>query len=86
MLSRFNFIRLFVTRWTIACQTSLFMGFSRQEYWSWLPCPPLGNFPDPGIEPSFLMSPALAGGFFTTTAYQEQANVSQRILRVWKFC
>ena len=39
------------------------MGFSRQEYWSGLPFPSLGDLPDPGIEP---VSPALAGGFFTT--------------------
>ena len=42
------------------------MGFSRQEYWSWLPFPPLGNLPDPRIEPMSLASPALAGRFFTT--------------------
>ena len=47
------------------------MGFSRQEYWSELPCPPLGDLPDPGIEPTFLMSPALAGGFFTTNTIWE---------------
>ena len=41
------------------------MGFSTQEYWSGLPCPPPGDLPDPGIEPSSLMSPALAGRFFT---------------------
>ena len=39
------------------------MGFSRQEYWSGLPFPSPGDFPDPGIEP---MSPALVGEFFTT--------------------
>ena len=44
------------------------MGFSRQEYWSGLPCPPPGDLPDPGIEPASLTSPALAGGFFTTSA------------------
>ena len=38
------------TSWTIACQASLSMGFSRQEYWSGLPFPPLGDLPDPGIE------------------------------------
>ena len=43
-------------------------GFSRQEHWSGLPCPPLGDLPDPGIEPASLMSPALAGRFFTTSA------------------
>ena len=41
-------------------------GFSRQEYWSGLPCPPPGDLPNPGIEPMSLMSPALAGQFFTT--------------------
>ena len=43
------------------------MGFSRQEYWSGLPCPPPGDLPAPGIEPASLMSPALTGGFFTTS-------------------
>ena len=41
--------------------------FSRQEYWSGLPCPPPGNLPDRGIEPASLMSPALFGGFFSTS-------------------
>ena len=52
---------------TIAYQPPLSVGFSRQEYWSGLPCPPPGNLPDPGIEPTSLMSPALAGGFFTSS-------------------
>ena len=43
-------------------------GFSRQEQWSGLPCPPPGDLPDPGIKPASLMSPALAGRFFTTSA------------------
>ena len=43
------------------------MGFSRQEYWSGLTCPPPLDLPDPGIEPESLMSPALADGFFTTS-------------------
>ena len=42
------------------------MGFPRQEYWSGLPFPSPGDLPDPGIEPTSLASPALAGGFFTT--------------------
>ena len=41
----------FVTPWTVACQASLFMGFSRQEYWSGLPFPSPGDLPNPGIEP-----------------------------------
>ena len=49
----------------------LSMGFSRQEYWSGLLCPPPGDLPDPGIKPRSLTSPALAGGFFTTRATWE---------------
>jgi len=47
------------------------MGFSRQEYWSGLPCPPPGDLPNPGIEPMSLMSPALADMFFTISATWE---------------
>ena len=61
MISHF---RLFATLWTIACQAPLSMGFSRQEYWSRLPCCPSGDLPNPGIKPAFIMSPALAGRFF----------------------
>ena len=52
---------------TVAHQALLSMGLSRQEYWSGLPCPPPGNLPDPGVKPVALMSPALTGGFFSTT-------------------
>ena len=60
-------IRLFVILWTVACQAPLSMRFSK-EYWSELPCPPPGDLPDPGTEPTPLTSPALAGGFFTIGA------------------
>ena len=50
------------------------MGFSRQEYWSGLPCHPPGDLPDAGVEPVSLMSPALAGSFFTTSATWEVLN------------
>ena len=53
LLSR---VRLFVTSWTVARQAPLFMGFSRQEYWSGLPFPPPGGLPNTGIEPG---SPAV---------------------------
>ena len=43
-------------------------GILQQEYRSGLPCPPPGDLPNPGIEPRFLMSPASASGFFTTSA------------------
>ena len=59
------------TPWTVAHQAPLSMGFSQQEYWSGLPCPPPGGLSHPGIEPEPLMSPALAGGFFTTNATWE---------------
>ena len=64
MLSHFSHVWFFATLWTLACQVPLYMGFSRQEYWNGLPCPPAGDLPDLGIEPTF-MSPALAGEFFT---------------------
>ena len=56
-------VQLFATPCTEALQTPLSMGFSRQEHWSWLSFPSPGDLPHPGIK---LMSPALAGGFFTT--------------------
>ena len=68
LLCRFSHVRLFVTPWTVACQTLLSMGFSRQEYWNGLPCPPAGDLPNPGIKPVSLTSPTWAGGFFTTGA------------------
>ena len=71
MLSRFSRVRLFVILWTVACQVLLFMEFSRQEYWSGLPCPPLRDLPDPGIELAPLMFPALTGGFFTASVTWE---------------
>ena len=59
MLSHFSCAQLFVTLWTVACQAPLFIGFSRQEHWSGLPCTPPGNLPDPGIEPTSPEAPAL---------------------------
>ena len=55
-----------MTPWTIACQAPLSIGFSRQEYWSGLPCPPPGDLPKAGTEPVSLN--CLPGGFFTTSA------------------
>ena len=68
VLSSFSHVQLFATSWTIACQAPLSVGFSRQGYWSGFPCPPPGDLNNPGIEPISLMSPALAGEFFTTSA------------------
>ena len=68
VLSLFSRVWLCETLWTVACQAPQSVGFSRQVYWNGLPCPPPGDLPDPGIEPMSLTSPALAGGFFTTSA------------------
>ena len=56
LLSRFSRVQLCVTPWSVAHQAPLSMGFPWQEYWSELPCTPLGDLPNPGIE---LRSPAL---------------------------
>ena len=61
-----NCVQLFATQWTVACQSPLSMGFSRQEYWSGLPFPTPRSLSNPGIELGSPESPALAGGFFTT--------------------
>ena len=77
LLSRFSHVQLSATLWTVAFQAPLSMGFSRQEYWSGLPCPPPGDPPNPGIETMSLMSAALAGGFLTTSATWEAPVVSR---------
>ena len=71
VLSCFNCVILCTALWTVALQAPLSKGFSRQECWSGLPCPPPGDLPHPGIEPVSLMSPALADGFFNTNATWE---------------
>ena len=52
----FGHVQLFATPWTIAHQALLSKGFSRQDYWSGLPCTPPGDLPNPGIKPE---SPAI---------------------------
>ena len=64
-------VQLFATQWTVTCQAPLSMGFSRQEHWSGLPCPPTGDLPDPKTELESLRSPALAARFFTASATWE---------------
>ena len=59
MLSHFSHVQLFVIPWTIVHQAPLSMGFSKQEHWSGLPCPPPGDLPGPWIEPMSPASPAL---------------------------
>ena len=77
VLSRFSHVQLFGTLWTAAPQAPLSVEFSRQEYWSGLPCPPPGRLPGPGIEPVSLVSPASVGGFFTAAATWEACGELQ---------
>ena len=63
----------------------LSMGFSRQEYWSGLPCPPPGDLPNPGIKPASLISPALVGLFFTISATWE-AQFNHQFSSVAQLC
>ena len=63
----FSRVQLSATPWTVAHQAPLPMGFSRQEYWSGLPCPFPGDLHYPGIEPASSISPALAGRSSTTS-------------------
>ena len=71
-------VQFFVTPWTVACQAPLSMEFSRQECWSWLSFPFPGDLPDPGIEPASLMSPALAGEFFTHYCHLGSPRVNEK--------
>ena len=72
MLSRFSCVPLLETLWTVAHQAPLSMRILQARIqWSGLPCPPPGDLPDPGIKPVSLMSPALAGRFFTTSTTWE---------------
>ena len=57
------------------------MGFSRPEYWSGLPCPPPGDLPDPGIEPTSLKPICIAGEFFSTLAPPWEALMMNRRYR-----
>ena len=66
----------FATSWIVAHQAPLSMEFSNQQYWSGLPFPPPGDLLDPGIKPTCLASPALAGKFFTISATWEVLTYS----------
>ena len=74
MVSCFSRVQLSATLGTVAHQATLSMGFSRPEYWNGLPWPPSGDLPNPGIQTTSLMSPALAGRFFTVSASWEAHN------------
>ena len=86
VLNHFSHVRLFAALWAVAFQASLFMGFSGQEYWSGLPCPPLGYLPNPGIETASLISSTLAGGFFTTSATWEEQHSAAAAAKSLQSC
>ena len=71
VLSHFSRVQHFAALWAVALQAPLSVGFSRQEYWTGLPCPLPGDLSDPGIDPASLMYLALVGGFFTTSTSWE---------------
>ena len=77
MLSHFSCVWFSATLWTVAHQAPLSMGFSRQEDRNGLPCPP------PGIGPTFLMYPALAGSFFTPSSTWEAPHIYIWNLEKW---
>ena len=82
MLSHFSCDQLCETLWTVACQAPLSKGFSRPEYWSGLPCPPLGDLPNRGIELPSLYISCIAGGFFiTSTTWETPAIIDILIFK-----
>ena len=81
VLSCFSCVRLFATLWTVACQAPLYMGFSRQEYWSELPFPSPGDLPYPGIKPK---SPALQTDSLPSEAPGKPISIYTIYLWVYK--
>ena len=69
-----------LTLWTVACQAPLSMRFSRQEYWSGLPCPPPGQLPDPGMES---LSPALQADCLPSEAPDGKSIMTEQIIKNW---
>ena len=90
VFSHVRCVWFFEMLWTVAHQAPLFMGFSGEEYRSRVPCPPSADVPDPGIKPTSLMCPALAGRFFATSTTWEALGsnavlylVTQSCLTLW---
>ena len=74
MLSYLSRVQLFATLWTVTRQVPLSVGLPRQEYWSGLPCPPLGDLSNPGIELTSPEAPALQANFFFITEPSGEAH------------
>ena len=71
----FQSCSIFATLWSVAHQAPHSMRFSGQDYWSGLSCPPAEDLPYWGIRPVSHMSPALAGGFLTTSTTWEALSL-----------
>ena len=76
-------VSLFAAPWTVAHQALPSVAFSGQEYWSGVLFPTPGDLPYPGIEPVSLMSPALAGRFFTTCPTWKAPNIVAIAIKFW---
>ena len=84
VLSRHSRVQLFAMPCTVDFQAPLSIGFSRQEYWSGLPCLPLEDLPDPRIKTTSLIFPALTDRFFTTraTKFSRSCNASKNLSQI----
>ena len=82
VLSHFSHVWLFVTLWIIVLQAPLSLGFSRQEYWSGLPCLPSGDLLNPGIKPMFPASPAFQVDYLPTEPPGKPYSISQNWCRL----
>ena len=71
--------------WTVAHQAPLSMQFPRQEYWSGLPFPSPGDLLEPGIKPTSLASPALAGRFFTTVPLEKISRQKYKYISIYMY-
>ena len=74
VLNCFSYVQLSAAPWTVDHQAPLSVGFSRQECWSGLPCPP-PDLPDPGTEPMSAVSPALQTDYFTAKPPVEPTDI-----------
>ena len=84
VLSHFSRVWLFVTLWTAACQAALSLGILQARILEWIAMPSSRGSSLPRIQPEPLMSPALAGGFFTTSANWEAQGSPRPLAQLWK--
>ena len=80
-------VLLFATTWTVSCQAPLFMGFSKQEYWSGVPFLSLPDLPDPGIELPISCVSCIAGGLFIDKEKDDFSKLFKhnKIYYMWAF-